>query len=170
TLLTQQTINTAQWMCTELDQLSQRLGWYSRQMLGAGTPEFRCNDRFTIAIDELRYQGMAIPEQLQPVFKTIECEGALLQIFAATWAAATPTWSLLLILRNQVGGFLPDGLRLRVADLTGSVKEEQDALNTELLYVRTEARQGTKLVATIVSPAGHVLPLDPYGFEPVPIE
>ncbi len=170
TRLTRQTINTAQWLRAELDQVSQQLGWYSLSMLGTGTPEFRSSDRFTIAIEELRYQGMDIPAQLSPVFKTIEYEGELLQIYAAAWASPAPVWSLLLILRNQMGTFLPDGLKLRVVDPMGSVKEEEDSLDTELLYVRAEAKQGTELVATIVSPTGQVLPLDPYSFDSAILE
>ncbi len=158
TLATQQAINTAQWLRDEL--------WYSSRMIAAGAPEFRSADRFRIAIEELRYQGMDIPAELCPMFQTIECEGNLLQLCAASWASVTspPDWTLLLILRNQIGTALPDGLKLRVADLTGSLQEEEDALDTELLYVKADARQGSKLAATIVSPTGQVLPLTPYSF------
>lgn len=161
TLLTQQTLNTARWLQGELDQLSQGAGWYSRQMQGAGT---RSNDKFTIALAELRYQGMDIPAQLNPAFKTIEFEGALLQLYAVTWALTDATWTLLLMLRNQMGTSLPDGLKLCVADLSGAVNEQEDALDTELLYVRAEVSYGVKLVATIVSSTGQVLPLEPYTF------
>ncbi|EKV00022.1 Protein of unknown function (DUF1822) [Leptolyngbya sp. PCC 7375] len=168
TLLTQQAINTAQWLSAEFDELSQSLGWFSNQVLAAA-PEFRSADRFKVAIDELRYQGMEMPSELRPMFQTVECDGDLLQLCAATWAPVTPApsphWTLLLILRNQMGDSLPDGLKLRVADLTGTLSEEEEALDTEFVYVRVNATQNTKLVATIVSPTGQILPAESYSFD-----
>lgn len=167
TLLTQQALNTAQWVHGELDILSQSFDWYPPRMLAAGASEFRSTDRFSAAIDELRYQGMDIPVQLNPMFKTFECAGNSLQMYAATWASAgsIPEWTLLLILRNQIERYLPDGLELQVADLTGTLDATAAALDTELLYIRADARQDAKLIATIVSSEGQVLPLEPYSFD-----
>ena len=53
-----------------------------------------------------------------------------------------------------------------MADLLGTSQEEE-ALDTELLYVRAYANQGTNLVATIISPTGEGLPLNPYSFDAV---
>lgn len=158
TLVTQPAIDTAQW----LQGVWQ--GGDSARLFTAGGLAFRSADRFRIAIEELRYQGMDIPAELRPMFQTIECDGNLLQLCTATWASAPHQWTLLLILRDQMGYTLPDGLKLRVADLTGTLQAEEDALDTELLYIRTDVRQGNKLVATIVSPTGEVLPLTPYSF------
>ncbi|MEM7064468.1 MAG: DUF1822 family protein [Cyanobacteria bacterium P01_B01_bin.77] len=168
TLITQRAINTANWLCTELDDFSQSLGWYSPQMLAAGASGFRSVNRFNVAIDDLKYQGMDIPEQSQPVYKNIELSGELLQVCSMTWAlsplSVAPQWALLVILRTQMGDLLPDRLRLRVTDLTG-VSQEEEALDTELLYVRGHASLGKNLVATIISPTGEGLSLTPYGFE-----
>lgn len=175
TLLTQQAINTARWLRSELDEFSQSLGW-SAQPLVAGVSEFRSPDRFRAAdrfrdaIEELRYQGMEIPTQLSPVFQTIEYEGDFLQVCAAAWVLTTPDldlqWALLLILRTQIGTFLPDGLKLRIADLRDTLSEAEAVLDTELLYVRADATKDTTLVATLVAPSGQVLSLAPYSFEP----
>ncbi|MEM6725519.1 MAG: hypothetical protein AAF598_15875, partial [Bacteroidota bacterium] len=72
TLITQRAINTANWLRTELDTLSQSIGWYSPQMLAAGASGFRSVNRFNVAIDDLKYQGMDIPAQTNPVYKNIE--------------------------------------------------------------------------------------------------
>ncbi|MDJ0708155.1 MAG: DUF1822 family protein [Leptolyngbyaceae cyanobacterium MO_188.B28] len=169
TLLTQQAINTAQWIRNELDELAQSLGWFSAQMATSGAFEFRTIDRFRAAIEELRYQGMEIPTHLSPMYQEIEWEGELFRLCAATWSlvtsAAAPQWALLLILGTQMGNPLPDGLKLRVADLNRTLYEEQSELDTEMLYARVDALQGDKLIATIVAPNGEALVSAPYRFE-----
>ncbi|MCG8367727.1 MAG: DUF1822 family protein [Pseudanabaenales cyanobacterium] len=173
TLLTQQAINTAQWIRDELDELAQSLGWFSPQMLTSGAFEFRSLDKFKAAIEDLRYQGMDIPSRLSPMYQDIEWEGELFRVCAATWtlvtSASAPQWVLLLILGTQMGNPLPDGLILCVANLTHTLCEEKSELDTEVLYARIEARQGEKLVATIVLPEGQALTLSPYRFEADPI-
>lgn len=173
TLVTQRAVNTANWLRTELDTFSHSLGWYSPQMLAAGASGFRSVNRFNVAIDDLKYQGMDIPEQPHPVYKNIELVGELLQVCSITWAlspsSVAPQWALLVILRTQMGDLLPDGFRLRVTDLT-ETSQEAAALDTELLYVRINADLGKKLVATIISPAGEGLPLTPYSFDPEALE
>lgn len=174
TLLTQSAIDIAQWIRAEFDELSQHLGWSSQLEVASvsgfrSTDRFSTADRFRDAITELRYQGMDIPAELTPVFRTIESEGDNLQVCAATWTsitpAAIPRWTLLLILKTQTGAGLPDGLKLRIADLT-DILSEAEALDTELLYVRADVSQDAKLVATIVSPTGQVVAVDSYRFAP----
>ena len=170
TLITQQAINTAQWIRGELDEFAQSLGWFSPKML----PSFRSLNEFRAAIDDLRYQGMDIPFQLNPMCQDIEWEGTLFRLWATTWALVTsapaPQWALLLILGTQMGGPLPDGLKLCVGDLTRTLYEETSELDTEMLYTRVNAMQGEKIVATIVSPEGQALTLPPYIFEANPTE
>lgn len=172
TLLTEQAINTAQWLRNELDEWTQSLGWFSAQMPMSAAFEFRSLDKFSAAIEDLRYQGMDIPDQLSPMYQDIEWEGELFRLCAATWVLATsapaPQWVLLLILGTQMGNPLPDGLKLCVADLTRTLCEEQSELDTEVLYARVDARQGDKLVATIVLPEGPALTLSPYCFDANP--
>ena len=169
TLLTHQAINTAQWIRNELDELAQSLGWFSPPMLTSAAFEFRSIDKFRAAIEELRYQGMDIPDHLSPMYQDIEWEGELFRLCAATWSLVTSApaqqWALLLILGTQMGNALPDGLTLCVADLTHTLCQEQSELDTDVLYARVEAKQGDKLVATIVSTEGQALTLSPYSFE-----
>ncbi|MEM9004089.1 MAG: DUF1822 family protein [Cyanobacteria bacterium P01_F01_bin.86] len=174
TLLTQQAINTAQWLQGELDELAQSIGWFSSQMLTPTGFEFRSMDKFRAAIEDLRYQGMDIPSQVNPMYQDIEWDGTLLRLCAVAWTLATstpvPQWVLLLILGTQMGSPLPDGLKLCVADLTHILCDEQSELDTQLLYARVEANQSKKLVATIVSPEGQALTLTPYSFAALPME
>ena len=172
TLLTQQAINATQWLRDELDEVAQALGLFSPQMLTSAAFEFRSVDKFKAAIEDLRYQGMDIPPQLKPMYQDIEWEGELFRLCAATWRLVTsstaPQWALLLILGTQMGSPLPDGLKLCIGDLTHTLCEEESELDTEVLYARVEARQGEKIVATIVSPEGQALTLSPYIFEADP--
>ena len=174
TLLTQQAINTAQWIQGGVEELAQSIDWFSAPMLTPAGFEFRSIDKFRAAIEELRYQGMDIPSQINPMYQDIEWDGTLLRLCAVAWTLATappmPQWVLLLILGTQMGHPLPDGLQLCVADLTDTLRDEKSELETELLYARVEANQGKKLVATIVSPEGQALTLPPYSFEAVSIE
>ena len=169
TLLTQQAIDTTRWLRDGLDEFAQSLGWFSPQMLTSAAFEFRSFDKFRAAIEDLRYQGMDIPARLKPMYQDIEWEGEPFRLCAATWAlmtsATAPQWALLLIVGTHMGGPLPDGLTLCVGDLTRTLCEEKSELDTEMLYARVDARQGEKIVATIVSPEGQALTLPPYIFE-----
>lgn len=173
-LVTQRAVNAAKWLQGELDELAQSLGWYPSEQLKTAAFEFRSVDQFRTAIQELRYQGMDIPSEPNPICQDIDWGEVPLRLCATTWAsdatAPDPQWTLLLILGTQMGGPLPNGLKFCIADLTGLLVEETSDLDSKLLYARANAQQSQKLVATIVSPEGQALTLCPYSFEATPIE
>ncbi|NER48908.1 MAG: DUF1822 family protein [Symploca sp. SIO1A3] len=166
----QQQINVAVWLREEIDQVARSLGW---GMPGNLTPAvatgWRSTDNFTGAIANLINQGVNIPPEARGSCQRISVDEIPLQLFAAVWRLmaeeAQEEWSLLLILGTDSGGFLPQGIKLQVADQTQIISER--LLGTQDFYLasRVVGDLDEQFLVTITL-NGKELKLPPFVFSP----
>ncbi|NET60371.1 MAG: DUF1822 family protein, partial [Symploca sp. SIO2E6] len=125
----QQQINVTLWLREEIDELATSLGWgMPATLTPAVASGWRGTENFDSAIAQLINRGMNIPPEARGSCQKISVAQINLQLFAAVWRltaeAAKEEWTLLLILAKESGGFLPQGIKLQVADQTDILSEK----------------------------------------------
>ncbi|NEQ67681.1 MAG: DUF1822 family protein [Symploca sp. SIO2D2] len=166
----QQLINVAVWLREEIDQVARSLGWGKPGTLTpAVATGWRSTENFTDAIANLINQGLNIPPEARGSCQKISVDEIPLQLFAAVWQLvaeeAKEEWSLLLILGTDSGGFLPQGIKLQVADQTQIISER--LLGTQDFYLasRVVGDLDEQFLVTITL-NGKELKLPPFVFSP----
>ncbi|NEP14148.1 MAG: DUF1822 family protein [Symploca sp. SIO2C1] len=133
--IVEQAINVAVWLRDEIDEFARSLGWgIPVNLTPAVAAGWRSSEGFDFAIAQLINQGMEIPPEARGSCQSISVDEIPLQLFAAGWhlmaedrenqQKVNEEWSLLLILKTQYGGFLPQGIKLEVADQSNILSEQ----------------------------------------------
>ncbi len=142
--IVEQAVNIAVWLRDEIDEFSRSLGWgMPASLTPAVAAGWRSSEGFDFAIAQLINQGMEIPPEARGSYQSIAVDEIPLQLFAAGWhliaedrekqQEVNEEWSLLLILGAEYGGFLPQGIKLEVADQSNILSER--VLETHDFYL-----------------------------------
>lgn len=116
--------NVRAFLQGELDELTEYLSWLLLPPLGLANA-FRSIPIFENLIEELRNEGLFIPDTARPVLQTFNFGELTLQSYGLTWLLEDSNeWSLLLILGTPNDEPLPFGLRLQIEDANGILSEQ----------------------------------------------
>jgi hypothetical protein len=169
-------INTALWLQDQIDEFARNLvEWQTPFPIAPAAPGWRFKGGFEDAIAFCN-NTMQIPPQARGSSKKIEINGTRLELFAGTWLLANTSevsldtlqeWSLLLILRMQSGGFLPQGINLQVSDLT-CVLGEQVAKIDDCYLIAPVMGNLADIFFVTISLDGEERELEPFFFAPEP--
>ena len=181
-LLTQKTVNVAQWLQDQMDELTQGISWVlmpptpipaTRSLLSVSSiGEVLPTEEFEGIIRQLANTGIEIPNTARGAYQNIQIADIAARIYALTWPLLspenTPEWTLLLVLGSGNNTTLPDSIKLRVSDQSGILVQRtlnRNSMDT-YLYVLIAGRWDEKFIATITLPNGAALTLPPFAFRP----
>ena len=147
--LTQTAINVKSWLSDELDTLAQNLAWTLLP-----PPMFATNglrdlavvnrtsptEEFAAIVTQLRRSGEDIPPEARGACQDFTLGDRQLRLFAVIWQIEEldiPEWSLLLILGGQPNDYLPQDLKLEVAESQTILDSKTVDRNTSDSYLYT---------------------------------
>ncbi len=166
-------IDTARWLCDELDRWAQEIGLMLLPTLAPATSALRSTtEELDTILVQLERIGMSIAPQARGVYQNLRLADISMRLYVVTWEILTnlesPEWSLLLILNGQPETKLPTGTTLRVCDETGILVKRTLADNSEdsTLYIRVVGTWKETFSVTVSLPDGAILSLPPFGFQP----
>lgn len=142
--------NVRAFLQGELDELTEYLSWLLLPPLGLANA-FRSIPTFENLIEELRNEGLFIPDTARPVLQTFNFGELTLQSYALTWLLEDSNeWSLLLILGTPNDQPLPFGLRLQIEDANQILSEQViDSYNKAYLYSQVIGEPNEQFTVTI---------------------
>ncbi|MBE9044833.1 DUF1822 family protein [Pleurocapsales cyanobacterium LEGE 10410] len=150
--VTQSAINVKSWLSNELDELAQNLAWTllpapalapsglrDLQVVSRETPA----EEFEAIITQLRDSGEEIPETARGACQDFNLANHELRLFAVTWeieeTPGTPEWTLLLVLGAKPNNYLPQGLKLELAEGDTVLDDRLVAEDTADSYIYIQA-------------------------------
>ena len=127
-LLTQPAINTALWLQNKLDDIAENLEFYNPLN---PSPElvFR-QSIFKPLMDELRYEGFNIPDDIDPMCCDVEVDGCFFTLGhvmtrSIEQNSSSDEWEVVIfITTNPIGQPLPLGLKLQISTLSNTLAME----------------------------------------------
>ncbi|MBF2020048.1 MAG: DUF1822 family protein [Hydrococcus sp. C42_A2020_068] len=174
--LTQQVVNVGLWLGGELDEFAQNLSWMLLPPPALATASLRSlrdtviespAEEFGAIIAQLRSTDMEIPVQARGAYRDFTLAENLLRLYAVTWSIPIQSeWTLLLILGTRSGNELPQGLKLRVSELTNVLVEVEPNPGDTYLYTRVVGALNEQFLVTLVSLDGETLTLPSFAFIP----
>ncbi|AFY78245.1 Protein of unknown function (DUF1822) [Pleurocapsa sp. PCC 7327] len=172
--LTQQVVNVWLWLQDELDEFAQNLSWMVLPPPDLATVPLRSlrdtvvespAEEFGAIIAQLRSRGMEIPTQARGAYRDLTLAENLLRLYAVTWSIPIQSeWTLLLILGTRSGNELPQGLKLRVSELTNVLVEVEPNPGDTYLYTRVVGALNEQFLVTLVLMDGETLTLPSFAF------
>lgn len=160
-------INVASWLDGKLDELSDSLSWLLFPLTELATPAFRSQPILQILIDELRNQGVLIPDTEMGNLPNLKIGELALKLYALPWLLKDKEWSLLLILGTSDEQPLPFGLKLTVEDANKILSEQViDSNNSNQVYLYTQVigEFNERFIVTISLSNGETLTLPPFTY------
>lgn len=183
TLLSQLPVNVALWLQDRIDDSARSLGWERPSPLKPANG-WRSTRPFDLAIAQLKNRGVKIPDDARGSCRAIELDGTPIEIFAGTWClpqksteqtAATQSeklpeafqnWSLVLILKRQTSGRLPQGIKLQIRNQTEILCEKTlESMEFYLISDPVEGSLNERFFVTLTLD-GDERHLHPFVFQP----
>jgi hypothetical protein len=178
-ILIQPVISTGQWLSQQLDTLSEAISW---QLLppwemAIATRNTRQNASQDVASDpmttlseiliNLTRGGMTLAIDHRPAYRDIRLGLLNLRLYVITAPEETPQpeWSLLVILCQQDGSDLPEGISLQIQDAMQQLVDRQMDTNVfDYLYAKVSGEQTEQFTVTLDYQT-ESLTLPPFAFQ-----
>lgn len=151
TPLTQSVINVGLWLQGQLDEICENLSWMllpSPELVSS----FRSSSTLNSMIEQLRQQGMTIPNTARGALLPFELADFTLELSTLVWLIEGGSqWSLLLFLGMPSDQLLPEGLKLEIKDANGILGEQQIEPNSDqsYLYMQVVSELDEEFIVTI---------------------
>lgn len=173
--LIQPLVNAAQWLQTQIDELTWTL--FSLELTPAGmrSRASAFNADLTSVFTEIERSGLHIPSTAQSGYRSITLNHHTFRLYMTTWAveeASKPEWSLLIILESIQLSTLPTGTQLMVQEGDNVLIQEEAKLESTYLIAQIIGTWDEKFTLTLrsIDPETHVLidslSLPPIVFQP----
>ncbi len=142
--LSQQVVNVASWLDSELDEIAQNIAWNLLPALALATvplrsmrltaPEY-ASDEFAAIIAELQGTELEVPPEARGAYLEFNLANNPFRLYAITWLSSTEEWTLVLVLGLQTGQELPPGLKLQVSDRDNILFEKLVETDSKYVYL-----------------------------------
>jgi hypothetical protein len=132
--LIQPLVNAAQWVQTQLDELSWT--FFSLELAPAGmrASANAFSADLSSVLTEIERSGLQIPSTAQSGYRSIKLNQHTFRLYITTWAVEDAEWSLLTILESIQSPTLPTGTQLMIqTGETVLVEEEAKARSAYLI-------------------------------------
>ncbi len=178
-LLIQPVISTGRWLGQQLDSLSESISWQllppwemaiatrnTRQIASQDVPADPMMTLSEILINLTR-GGVTLAIDHRPAYRDIRLGLLNLRLYVITAPEETqhPEWSLLVVLCQQDGSDLPEGISLQIQDATQQLVDRQTDTNAfDYLYVKVSGEQTEQFTVTLDYQT-ESLTLPPFAFQ-----
>jgi Protein of unknown function (DUF1822) len=173
--LIQPLVNAAQWLQTQMDELTWTL--FSLELAPAGmrSRANAFNADLTSVFTEIERSGLHIPSTAQSAYRSITLNHHTFRLYVTTWAVeetSEPEWSLLIILESIQSPTLPTGTGLIVQEGDNVLIQEEAKVESTYLIAQIIGTWNEKFTLTLksINPENNALidslSLPPIVFQP----
>lgn len=174
-LISQSAVNVYRWTQEQID-ISTTSGWNlalesaARSRTSEGRSRYQPNQKLAALLRDL-------PVELPPetvatghVYQDVPFIHKPVRVYAVVWPQPhlVDTWDLLVIAGALPGDDPPDGLQLRISDVTGTLVEETLIAETNQAYIygQVEGTFDERFLVTLTDTNGEVISLTPFEYQP----
>lgn len=164
--LIQPLVNAAQWVQTQIDELSWT--FFSLELAPAEMRSNTFNADLTSVLTQIERSGIHIPSTAQSGYRSITLNQHTFRLYIITWATSASEWSLLTILESIQSSTLPIGTQLVVQEGETLLVEEAAGARSAYLIAQIIGNWDEKFTITIrsIEPESNTI-LDALSLPPI---